>query len=441
MSIPKILEAFDKSRSVSTDTRKIKPGDVFFALKGDNFNGNRFAAQALETGASVVVVDEVDQDVSGNPQYIVVDDVLKALQDTATAFRRRFSFPVIGITGSNGKTTTKELLHAVIASECSTMATIGNLNNHIGVPLTLLRLTEDLDMAIIEMGANKLKDIEELVHIAEPTHGLVTNIGNAHLEGFGSIDGVEQTKGEMYDFLHAHQGFAWINENDPRVTRKGKQVNRNATYGQPGSDFFIVEQNHSPDGMELSIQIKNKGIRRFSSKMTGSHNAENVLAAVAIGDHMGISTPSMQKAIAAYEPRMNRSQFIKGEHFDVLLDAYNANPSSMEATLKIVSTQQHAKIGLILGDMFELGSKSHEFHCTLVEQAHTLLPGATLIGVGEAMVKAIAASSKESNRSYATADAAKVSIVKDLEGCSFILIKGSRGMALEKLLPTLGIEP
>jgi len=441
MSIPKILEAFDKSRSVSTDTRKIKPGDVFFALKGDNFNGNRFAAQALEAGASVVVVDEIDQNVSGDARYIVVDDVLKALQESATAFRRRFSFPVIGITGSNGKTTTKELLHAVIASECKTMATIGNLNNHIGVPLTLLRLTEDLDLAIIEMGANKLKDIEELVNIAEPTHGLVTNIGNAHLEGFGSIDGVEQTKGEMYDFLHANKGFAWINENDFRVTRKGKQVNSHATYGQPSSDYFILEQSHLPNGMELSIQIQDKGVFAFSSKMTGSHNAENVLAAVAIGDSMEISIPSMQGAIAGYEPRMNRSQFINGERFDILLDAYNANPSSMEATLKIVSAQQHAKVGLILGDMFELGSRSLDFHRELVEQANTMLPEATLIGVGGAMMEAIALSPKERNKSYATAEAAKASIEKDLEGCTFVLIKGSRGMALEKLLPTLGIEP
>ena len=439
MTLSTILAAFDRYPSVSTDTRKIKPNDLFFALKGENFNGNRFAGKALEAGASYAIVDEAEFVPAGDDRYILVEDVLTSLQNLATEVRRRYSIPFIGITGTNGKTTTKELTHAVLSSEKRVHATKGNLNNHIGVPLTLLSIPSDTEIAIIEMGANKLGDIAELAAIAEPDYGMITNIGYAHLERFGDIDGVTQTKGELFDFLRSANGCGWINEGDPRVLFRSKGLNCRYTYGGEDSNYRVISQKQTGHGMEVEISMKGN-VESFTSQLVGPHNAENILASVIIGDTMGISLANMKKALAEYKPRMNRSQMVSGDKFDVLLDAYNANPSSMAATIRSVAERNEQSVGLILGDMFELGPEGPRFHQELVELVAELLPNAHVVGVGELMTQAVEKHCQQSHSTYAKVEDAFDSIQKEMEGRSFILIKGSRGVALEKILPALGIE-
>ena len=437
MSISKILEVFESQGSITTDTRQIQAGDLFFALKGDRFNGNEYASLALEKGASLVVVDEEKVVDASDERFILVENVLTALQETARAYRRQFKVPVIGITGTNGKTTTKELLMAVLGSEKRIHATKGNLNNHIGVPLTLLAMPRDIDFGIIEMGANKRGDIKELVEIAEPTHGLVTNIGHAHLERFGDLDGVRLTKGEMYDFLAERDGFAWVNEGDANVVERAARVARKVGYGGERSFYSIVEARYARAAAFLEIQVGDRGVFPFESNLVGPHNAENVLAAVAVADQLGIGIASMQAAIKSYVPNMNRSQFVKAGPFEVLLDAYNANPSSMQAVLETLSQQGQGRLALILGDMFELGKDSEQLHIDLVRQASALLPDATLIGVGEAMVRAIATESDTGAYGFKDVEAARSSLAELVQGVELVVIKGSRGMALERLLPVL----
>lgn len=440
MSLSTILAAFDRHPSVSTDTRKIQKGDIFFALKGGNFNGNLFAGQALEAGAGMAVVDEVEVIPEGDSRYVLVDNVLLALQEVATAVRRRVEIPVIGITGTNGKTTTKELVHAVLSSEKRVHATKGNLNNHIGVPLTLLSMPLDTEIAIVEMGANKLGDIAELAAIAEPNFGLITNIGYAHLERFGDVEGVTQTKGELFDFLRSHGGCGWINEGDKRVLNRANDMNCRYGYGGTASSYRIVSQDQEDQGMNVMIQVGEKGVHQFFSQLVGSHNAENILAAVTIGDTLEISIDSMKTALANYQPRMNRSQLIPGEQRTILLDAYNANPSSMAATLESVAMRKDESIGLLLGDMFELGPESLRFHEELVELVAELLPNAFLVGVGEMISQAIQNKRSANFSSYPKVEGAIDNIVADLEPYRFILIKGSRGVALERVLPSFGVD-
>lgn len=440
MSLPTILAAFDRHPSISTDTRRVQEKDIFFALKGENFNGNLFADKALEAGASMVVVDEAEVVPEGDERYVLVENVLQTLQEVATAYRRRFSFPVIGITGTNGKTTTKELVHAVLSSEKKVHATKGNLNNHIGVPLTLLAMPADTEIAIIEMGANKRGDIAELMAIAEPGYGMITNIGYAHLERFGDVDGVTQTKGELFDFLRLHDGCGWVNEGDERVLSRAKGLKCRYGYGSADSMYRVISQNEEENGTRVSIQVGDKGTHEFFSQLVGAHNVENILAAVAIGDTMGIAISSMQVALAEYAPRMNRSQLITGGKQTILLDAYNANPSSMDATVRSVARRNESSVGLILGDMFELGPDSLKFHEDLVLLVAEQLPNAFFVGIGEMMSRALENKRTEPYKAYLNVDEAIASINEDLKESEFILIKGSRGVALEKVLPALGIE-
>lgn len=434
----KIWEAFCEQKVVSTDTRKIKPGDIYFALRGDNFDGNNFAAAALEAGAAYAVIDRPEALVADDARYILVDDSLVALQELGKMKRESMSIPFIGITGSNGKTTTKELLHAVLTSERNAYATTGNLNNHIGVPLTLLAIPDDTDIAVIEMGANKPKDIEELVNIALPTHGLITNIGKAHLEGFGGIEGVKKTKGEMFDFVRAHNGFAWVNEGDENVAAVGRDLPNQIGYGGARSPYKILSAREDETGQDVRIWASGKEMD-FRIQLQGRHNAENALVALMVGQHFGISDEGILAALAAYQPKMNRSQLVLQDGIRYMLDAYNANPSSMQAAIHSIALQSHQKVGLILGDMFELGPESHALHTELWQFARKELPNAKVIGIGKAMRETMP-EGDPNLAGFADVDEAKPAIKSELQGCDYILIKGSRGMALERLLPSLGVE-
>jgi UDP-N-acetylmuramoyl-tripeptide--D-alanyl-D-alanine ligase len=434
----KIWTAFLQQKVVSTDTRKIAPGALFFALRGDNFNGNLFAAQALEAGAAYAIVDDPAVVPAGDARYILVPDTLMALQQLGRQYRQQFVIPVIGITGSNGKTTTKELVQAVLSSERRAYATTGNLNNHIGVPLTLLAMPADTEIAIIEMGANKPRDIEELVNIAMPTHGIITNIGQAHLEGMGGIEGVQRTKGEMFDFIRAHEGFAFVNEADPRVTKLSEGLDWRVGYGGRHSAYRILEITETHHHQRIRLMARGTQ-QEIEIQLLGRHNAENAMLALAVGQQFGVSDASIRAALAAYLPKMNRSQLHRQGDRTFLLDAYNANPSSMEATLRSIAAQDHEKVALILGDMFELGPTADELHAGIWTLARALMPEALVIGIGPHFDRCRPVEDCLA-RSYESVEIAIPEIAGDLDGFDFILLKGSRGMALERLLPSLGVK-
>ena len=435
----KLLQAFHRQKSVCTDTRKIKPGDLFFALKGPNFNGNRFAEQALNAGAAYAVVDEVEYCNESDPRYILEEDGLTALQELAREVRRSWNHPVIGITGTNGKTTTKELCQAVLSSEKKVWTTQGNLNNHIGVPLTLLAKPEDVELIVVEMGANKLGDIAELCAIAEPTHGMITNIGEAHLERFGDVDGVEKTKGEMYDSLRSHGGCGWVNLGDHRVARAASGLDCFTTYGSDDADLRLLETKLGLKGTEITVQFKSwEAPETFTSHLMGAHNVPNMLAAIVVGIDMGISVEGIRRGLASYIPANNRTQLIEKEKYSILLDAYNANPSSMRAAIQSCFAQHDGKVGLVLGDMFELGPNSYSLHGDLGEFLNQFVDRiGFLILMGEDM-KAASGKCLASHMLHTTdLSTAAMFLKENLEGTELVLIKGSRGMALERILPLL----
>lgn len=321
---------FLKSTGVSTDTRKIDPGNIFFALKGPNFNANEFAAKALEMGASLVVIDEAEFFVEDDERYFICEDVLTTLQNLATYHRRKLSIPVIGLTGSNGKTTSKELLHAVLKQKFNTLATIGNLNNHIGVPLTLLRIKPEHEIAIIEMGANKQGDIEELCDIAEPTHGFITNIGKAHLEGMGGPEGVLKTKTELFQFLRERKGTVFINSQDPVLFNMAKRFEKPVLYPAKG-DFCEV----SFLGADPFVKFSVAGVEgEHLTSLIGEYNFGNIATALTIGKYFGVEMEKAVAGIVNYKPENMRSQLIEKRSNLIILDAYNANPSSMEVAIR-----------------------------------------------------------------------------------------------------------
>ena len=334
-----------ESLLVSTDTRNLPAGCVFFALHGANFDGNKFAHQALEQGASLVVVDdhEVYNAHSQSPRMILVEDTLLALQDLARAWRRYLGLPIIGVTGTNGKTTTKELLASVLSTRYTIHYTQGNLNNQIGVPLTLLQLTKAHEMAIVEMGASHPGDIKELVDIAEPNFGLITNVGRAHLEGFGSFEGVQQTKKELYDYLVAHQGIIFRNTDNPYLAA----MYQNAL--QAAGDLQRSDLHYTT------------GVMPAGTNLVGEYNAENVSAAICVGEHFGISREQALEAIRKYVPTNNRSQHMQTAHNQLIVDAYNANPTSMQAAISVFKGDT-----FILGAMRELGDYTHLEHQNVV---------------------------------------------------------------------------
>lgn len=410
--------------TVTTDTRKIESGSLFIALKGERFDANTFAEEALKKGAAYAVVDNPEY--KTNDKILLVENGLTALQQLAKHHRHYLGLPVIALTGSNGKTTTKELINAVLSKKYNTTATIGNLNNHIGVPLTLLSFTKDTEIGIVEMGANHKKEIEQLCEIAEPNFGYITNFGKAHLEGFGGIQGVIEGKSELYTYLKTHTKTAFVNLDDPIQNKKTEDMSRiTFAVDEYNCDIRIDQIEANP-----MVTIKYKGLE-IHSNLIGIYNANNINAAITIGTNFKISDQKIKEAIENYTPNNNRSQLIEKNGNHIIMDAYNANPSSMEAALNnLIQLEGKSKIA-ILGDMFELGEESLEEHKKLVEKlSHT--PSITTYFIGKDFFANKI--SKDHLNFYESFDDFKsyMEKVKPME--KTILIKGSRGMALERTL-------
>ena len=364
MSIIDLYDLFIHNPQITTDSRNCPKGSIFFALKGDKFDGNQYAGKALASGCVYAVIDNPDYYIG--ERTILVDNVLKTLQQLAHHHRKVLGLPIIGITGTNGKTTTKELLAAVLSTKFNLLYTEGNFNNHIGVPLTLLRLTHYHEMAVIEMGASHPGDIKELVDIVHPNYGIITNVGRAHLEGFGSFEGVIRTKGELYDYIRRSKGKIFIKKENEYLQSIAKGIEQ-ITYGN-GDDAFASGQVVSCDPF-LVFNWKQQGkLHTVETHMIGSYNLDNVLAAVAVGRFFKIPAERISRAIAAYEPTNNRSQFKKTDNNELIIDAYNANPSSMKVALDNFITMPVQPKAIILGDMRELGPTSDELHAEVVEQ-------------------------------------------------------------------------
>ena len=436
-SAEKLFSIFLQHPHISTDTRKVQANDLYFALKGENFDGNVYAAQALEKGAAFVVVDNPAFFAENDARYLYVENSLKALQTLGRDYRRTFEIPFLGITGSNGKTTSKELIASVLRTEKKIHATQGNLNNHIGVPLTLLAMPKNTEIAVIEMGANQPDDIKELCEIAEPTQGLITNIGKAHLERLINIDGVQQVKGQLFEAVALQQGAIFVNETEERVVAEGKKVADRITFGAKGSDFDMNIVSHSAEGMEIQLFCKHwQHPEIFNSQLSGSYNALNILAAVAVGDYFGISIEGIKKGIYNYVPTNHRSQWLQKGDLRMLIDAYNANPSSMKAAVSnIFEENTGKKIGLIVGDMFELGAESEAEHRALGRHIAQYSPAFVAL-LGKEMRFAEAEIKAFPHIYSAEVEAAKTSILAQLKEneVEILLIKGSRGMALERIL-------
>ncbi|SEN24763.1 UDP-N-acetylmuramoyl-tripeptide--D-alanyl-D-alanine ligase [bacterium A37T11] len=431
MEIAELYTLFKRHPAISTDTRNITPDSLFFALKGANFNGNAFAVRALEAGAAYAVVDEPV--CPTNKRIVVVRDVLTALQDLARYHRRQLTIPVIGITGTNGKTTSKELLYAVLSQRYQAFATHGNLNNHIGVPLSVLSIGPEIEMAIIEMGANHLGEIALLCSIAQPSHGLITNVGRAHLEGFGSFEGVKKTKAELYDWLSTHQGTLFLQHDNELLLEMAAKRNfkQRVTYGFKKDNRISGEIIASGPLLNLRWQEHGQaGSYEVQTQLTGAYNAENVLAAICAGRHFDLSPENINAGIRSYKPKNNRSQLTFTETNTLICDFYNANASSMAAALENVTLMPSAQKVVILGDMFELGNDSFEEHRKIVQIVAEMSLG-TKIFVGKEFYK----QKNPSAEFYETTDELMKKLKDQPIRHSLVLLKASRGMAFEKLVP------
>lgn len=431
-SIESLYQRYLSHPIVCTDTRNIVNGCLFFALKGDKFNANSFAAQAIEQGASYAIIDDKSYQI--NDRYILVTDVLTTLQELARYHRNQINIPVIGLTGSNGKTTTKELINAILSQKYNTFATKGNLNNHIGVPLSILSITSKTELAVIEMGANHQKEIELLCSIAQPTHGLITNIGMAHLDGFGGFEGVKKGKAELFDYLKKHQGITFVNRNSVYImemTAKAELQNV-IYYGTERTNTISGELIKSDPFIELAWST---GLATFNTEvhLTGTYNFENILAAICIGQFFEVSPDDINAGLSQYQPNNNRSQITKTASNTIICDFYNANPSSMAAALTNIESLKSDHKTVIIGDMFELGDEALEQHQIIVDQSEKLHIN-TLIFIGKHFQE-----TKQIQKAhfFTTTTEAKEFISKHPIKDSLVLLKGSRGMALEQLLPLL----
>ncbi len=431
-SIEEIYKAYIQSYTVSTDTRAIKPGSVFFALKGPSFNGNLFAEKALASGAAFAVIDEPA--FRKDDRFLLVQDSLQALQQMAMHHRRQLSIPVVAVTGSNGKTTTKELIRSVLSKRYKTLATEGNLNNHIGVPLTILSITPAIEIAIIEMGANHQQEIDFLCSVARPDFGLITNVGKAHLEGFGGFDGVKKGKGEMYRHLAKSDRLAFVNADSAQLKEMADtyKPSRILFYGS-GENLFCRGQLLSS---EPSLHIKwqcESAFGEIHTQLIGAYNFENILSAIAIGNYFKVKPEDINEAIANYSPDNSRSQIIHRGSNTIVLDAYNANPTSMEAALKNFSAMEFGKKIICLGDMAELGDESRTEHQRIIRLVASMnyselfLVGKNFGEFREGLPCHHFLNSEEA------AHWLKVHQPAD----SLILIKGSRSSKMEKMLESL----
>jgi len=426
MEINQLHALFLECSSVSTDSRKITKNAMFFALKGDNFNGNVYAKQALQDGAKYAIIDNETYVTSA--QTILVKDVLKTLQQLASFHRLYLKTPIIALTGSNGKTTTKELINATLSKKFNTTATAGNLNNHIGVPLTLLSMDKHTEIGIVEMGANHQKEIEFLCGIAKPDYGLITNFGKAHLEGFGGVEGVIKGKSEMYDFLITNNKSIFVNANDPIQVEKTKQAHIFTFGNDSNADVKIEFIEAQPN---VKVRFNNLII---NSHLIGEYNFTNIALAIAIANYFKVDDKGIKEAIESYIPSNNRSQVIQTASHKIIMDAYNANPTSMRAALlNFEKLNDKIKVA-ILGDMFELGHEAEKEHQNIVDLASTqLLDKIILIGANFYKTKIVSPKVQV----FESFDDFKNNFNHSQLEFATLLIKGSRGMALERVLDIL----
>lgn len=423
-SIEELYKVFLEGAEISTDSRKVSPGCIFFALKGDNFNGNHYAGDALEKGAALAVVDEEARAI--NDKCLLADDTLKVLQKLATYHRRQLNIPVIGLTGTNGKTTTKELIHRVLAMKYSVHATPGNLNNHIGVPLSILGIRQESEIAVIEMGANHQGEISQLCSIARPTEGLITNIGKAHLEGFGSFDGVILAKSELYEYLLLNNARVHVNADDELLMELSDGMNR-STYGKDPKSAIIGKITSSLPFLEIEWDDQ-----KIATHLYGDFHFSNIMAAISIGVSHGVDAGAVAEAIGSYTPSNNRSQLVKKSSNTIYLDAYNANPDSMLAAIRHFRQQQGSPKVLILGDMLELGRQSQEEHKRILEEIQDSFDDVLLVGP-----EFMKASSGSDFKSFPYWKEAAEWLKKTPLQNAHVLIKGSRGITMEKIIEYL----
>jgi UDP-N-acetylmuramoyl-tripeptide--D-alanyl-D-alanine ligase len=424
MQIEQLYTVYLQHASIQTDTRKLQKGDIFFALKGPNFNGNLFAQQALEAGAAYIVADE---DTGINDDRIIqTTDALATLQQLAKYHRQQFDIPFIAITGSNGKTTTKELVHEVLSTTYRTYTTKGNLNNHIGIPLTILSVQKDAEIAVIEMGANHQKEIEGYCMYTMPTHGIITNCGKAHLEGFGGLEGVRKGKGELFDFIRANNGTAFIMNEYDYLQEMSHGIKNIITYGTTDADYIGVA-NDTKDLLEVLIQ-KGISVEKISTHLVGAYNLPNVLVAIAIGKYFGVAEEKIKVALENYIPSNSRSQLIEKGTNKIILDAYNANPTSMKAAIENLTKIDADNKILLLGGMMEMGEASIAEHTALINLIQQYQWKAVVL-VGGDFNKV-----KHSYIYFATAAEAKEWLAQQHFEHSTLLIKGSRSMQMEKVL-------
>ena len=423
MSIKDLHELFMKSSGVVTDSRKIKNNCIFFSLKGENFNGNEFANSAVEKGAMLAVVDEKKYS-QNKENYILVEDCLETLQNLANFHRKKLNTKIIGITGSNGKTTTKELINSVLKTHFITYCTKGNLNNHIGVPLSLLEISKNTEVAIIEMGANHIGEIKLLSEIVEPDYGYITNFGKAHLEGFGSEKGVIKGKTELYKFLFKRNGFIFYNSDDKKQKYLLSDYKNKFGFGIKSSDLNYTIKSENPT---IILEVNNNIIE---STLFGNYNIQNIISAVTIGMYLKIPLEKIKNGISNYISSNNRSQIVEINSNTIILDAYNANPSSMLSAIKSFEKSKLQNKVLVLGDMFELGKYENKFHQEIIDYCEKLNINMVFL-VGEIFSKTIHSRKFLSSANYI--ELSKRKEFNEIEN-SNLLIKGSRGIQLEKLL-------
>lgn len=430
--IEALYNYFVQSRGVTTDTRRCEPGMMFFALRGENFDGNTYAAKALEQGCAYAVIDNVEFADPSDSRVICVEDSLKALQQLARHHRRQLGLPIVGITGTNGKTTTKELVSAVLAKKYHILYTQGNLNNHIGVPLTILGLTSEHEMAIVEMGANHPGDIKELVEIAEPDYGLITNVGLAHLQGFGSLDGVIRTKGELYDYLRTTEKKTIFLNADNEYLKGIADGLRIFTYSQTDADSEVQGRLIACDPYLRFQWKKSEGEwYEVETQLIGSYNIDNALCAAAVGCYFGVAEADISAALASYTPQNNRSQLTKTERNMLVVDAYNANPTSMRAALENFACMEVPRKMVILGDMKELGESTAVAHQEVVD--HLKGCGFDEVWlVGEAFMQ-----TTHTQRTFTDVEEVKLALESAILEGYYILIKGSNSMKLASLVSYL----
>lgn len=435
MELSELYKLYQQHPLITTDSRDCPEGSIFFALKGESFDGNRFAKAALEKGCAYAVIDEREFAEEANRRLILVDNVLTTFKELAREHRRRFDIPVIGITGTNGKTTTKELIAAVLGEKYNVMYTRGNFNNDVGVPKTLFSLRPEHEIAVVEMGASHPGDIKALVDYVEPTCGLITNVGRAHLQGFGSFEGVKRTKGELYDFLESHNGLLFLNESNPDLMEMAAQRNfgRIISYGRdeggnvegevidcsPFLNFRWRQHLHAGQMPANAYEVE--------THLIGAYNLDNMLAAIAVGLHFGVSPAQINHALGHYIPSNNRSQLETTEHNRLIVDAYNANPSSMAAAIDNFKLMKAERKMAILGDMLELGAVSDEEHQKTVDALAAAGIKEVWL-VGEEFGKTHTAF-----RKFKNVDEVKAVIAAHRPENYYILIKGSNGIHLSQL--------